>query len=129
LSREWDRGFGEAFTELICGDPELVREFDALIGAGFDEPPVPLAPPASSAAQPASAHPQPDSSPTPAGRVAGAPAEYDRQQATIAARTASPSWARRGGRGAATRPLYRAGLAAPGTLVGLAMVLPGISRS
>ena len=35
LSPEWDRGFDEAFTELISSDPDLVRtEFDALIGAG-----------------------------------------------------------------------------------------------
>jgi hypothetical protein len=67
LSPEWDRGFDEAFTELICGDPELVRaEFDAIIGAGFDEPPPPPAPPAPSAAQPTPSHPQPDTSPTPA---------------------------------------------------------------
>ena len=44
LSPEWDRGFDEAFTELICGDPDLVRaEFDALIGASFTEPPTPPA--------------------------------------------------------------------------------------
>jgi hypothetical protein len=31
LSPEWDRGFDEAFTELISADPDLVRaEFDAL---------------------------------------------------------------------------------------------------
>ncbi|MEV6350517.1 hypothetical protein [Actinoplanes sp. NPDC051851] len=75
LSPEWDRGFDEAFTELICGDPDLVRaEFDALIGASFDEPPPP-APPAPSAAQPAPCPPQPDTSPTPAandGRPPGA---------------------------------------------------------
>jgi hypothetical protein len=47
LSPEWDRGFDEAFTELITSDPDLVAaEFDALIGAGFDEPPTPPAPPA-----------------------------------------------------------------------------------
>ncbi|WP_173165730.1 hypothetical protein [Phytohabitans suffuscus] len=71
LSPEWDRGFDEAFTELICGDPDLVRaEFDALIGASFDDPPEPPAPPAPSAAQPAPsqpapAQPQPNASPTP----------------------------------------------------------------
>jgi hypothetical protein len=74
LSPEWDRGFDEAFTELISGDPDLVRaEFDALIRAGFDEPPPP--PPASSAAQPAPSPPRPDTSPTPAandGRPPGA---------------------------------------------------------
>jgi hypothetical protein len=62
LSPEWDRGFDEAFTELISSDPDLVRaEFDALIGAGFSEkpaeppaePPAPPAPPAPSAARPA----------------------------------------------------------------------------
>jgi hypothetical protein len=60
LSPEWDRGFDEAFTELISSDPDLVRaEFDALIGASFDEPPTPPAPPAPSAAQPAPPHPKP----------------------------------------------------------------------
>jgi hypothetical protein len=55
LSPEWDRGFDEAFTELISSDPDLVRaEFDALIGASFNEPPPP--PPAPSAAQPAPPH-------------------------------------------------------------------------
>ena len=45
LSPEWDRGFDEAFTELISGDPELVRaEFDSLIDASFDEPPPPPPP-------------------------------------------------------------------------------------
>jgi hypothetical protein len=40
LSPEWDRGFDEAFAELISTDPDLVRaEFDALVGAGFGEPP------------------------------------------------------------------------------------------
>lgn len=60
LSPEWDHGFDEAFTELISSDPDLVRaEFDALIGASFDEPPTPPAPPAPSAAQPAPPHPKP----------------------------------------------------------------------
>jgi len=60
LSPEWDRGFDEAFTELITSDPDLVRtEFDALIGAGFDEPPTPPALPAPPAAEPAG--PQPES--------------------------------------------------------------------
>jgi hypothetical protein len=50
LSPEWDRGFDEAFAELISSDPDLVRaEFDGLIGAGFDEPPPPPPPPAPSA--------------------------------------------------------------------------------
>ena len=66
LSPEWDRGFDEAFSELICGDPDLVRaEFDALIGANFDEPPTPT-PPAPPAARPAPSHPQTGPSPTPA---------------------------------------------------------------
>jgi len=63
LSPEWDRGFDEAFTELITSDPELVRtEFDALIGASFDEPPtppVPPAPPVPSGADPAGPQPGP----------------------------------------------------------------------
>ena len=62
LSPEWDRGFDEAFTELITSDPDLVAaEFDALIGAGFDEPPTPPAPPAPPAA----------SSPEPTGPQSG----------------------------------------------------------
>ncbi|WP_433087408.1 hypothetical protein ACQP1P_15780 [Dactylosporangium sp. CA-052675] len=74
LSPEWDRGFDEAFTELICSDPDLVRaEFDALIGADFDEPPPPRppAPPAPSA-QPRPAHAQPDPSPTSTAKDGGA---------------------------------------------------------
>jgi len=44
LSPEWDCGFDEAFTELISGDPDLVRaEFDALTGASFNDPPTPPA--------------------------------------------------------------------------------------
>jgi hypothetical protein len=60
LSPEWDRGFDEAFTELITSDPDLVRtEFDALIGASFNEPPTPPAPPAPGAAEPAEPRPEP----------------------------------------------------------------------
>ncbi|MEU4215789.1 hypothetical protein [Actinoplanes sp. NPDC026623] len=66
LSPEWDRGFDEAFAELISGDPDLVRaEFDAIIDAGFNEPPDPPAPPAPSApsaARPASPRPESGSS-------------------------------------------------------------------
>jgi len=72
LSPEWDRAFDEAFTELICGDPDLLRaEFDALIGVSFNEPPKPPAPPAPSAAQPPPSRPQPDPSPTPADGADG----------------------------------------------------------
>jgi hypothetical protein len=54
LSPEWDRGFDEAFTELISSDPDLVRtEFDALIGASFNEPPRSPALPAPADAEPA----------------------------------------------------------------------------
>jgi len=60
LSPEWDRGFDEAFTELITSDPDLVRtEFDALIGADFNEPPTPPAPPAPPTAEPAGPRPEP----------------------------------------------------------------------
>ncbi|WP_436535916.1 hypothetical protein [Actinoplanes sp. HUAS TT8] len=53
LSPEWDHGFDEAFTELVTGDPDLVRnEFDALIGANFNEPPQPPASPAPPTDQP-----------------------------------------------------------------------------
>jgi len=71
LSPEWDRGFDEAFTELISGDPDLVRaEFDALIGANFDDPPTPPAPPAPSAARPAPFPPRPRPSLVTPARVA-----------------------------------------------------------
>jgi hypothetical protein len=60
LSPEWDRGFDEAFTELITSDPDLVRtEFDALIGDSFNEPPTPPAPPAPPAAEPTGPRPEP----------------------------------------------------------------------
>jgi hypothetical protein len=60
LSPEWDHGFDEAFTDLISSDPDWVREeFDALIGADFDEPPEPPAPPA-----PPTGRPQPPPSPS-----------------------------------------------------------------
>jgi hypothetical protein len=53
LSPEWDHGFDEAFTDLVTSDPDLVREeFDALIGANWDEPPEPPAPPAPPAGPP-----------------------------------------------------------------------------
>jgi hypothetical protein len=71
LSPEWDRGFDEAFTELISSDPDLVRaEFDALIDASFNEPPKPPAPPAPSAAQPSPPHPKPGPSATTPTRTA-----------------------------------------------------------
>jgi hypothetical protein len=70
LSPEWDRGFDAAFTELVSGDRDLVRaEFDAIIGANFDEPPEPPAPPAPSAAQPAAPHPGPDPAAANPGRA------------------------------------------------------------
>jgi hypothetical protein len=86
LSPEWDRGFDEAFTELVTSDPDLVRdEFDALVGASWnddgpsrtghggsgnetrDEPPGPPSPPA-----PPTGRPDPPRSPT--GHGAGPPA-------------------------------------------------------
>lgn len=68
LSPEWDRGFDAAFTELITSDPDLVAtEFDALIGASFDEPPTPPSPPVSSSAEPG--EPQPGSALGPAKRA------------------------------------------------------------
>jgi len=40
LSPEWEHGFDEEFTDLVTGDPDLVRaEFDALIDACWSEPP------------------------------------------------------------------------------------------
>ena len=57
LSPEWDRGFDEAFAELISGDADLVRaEFDALIGAVWSDPPAPPSPPAP-------CHPRPPATP------------------------------------------------------------------
>jgi hypothetical protein len=38
LSPEWDRGFDEAFAELVSSDPDLVQaEFDALLNASWQE--------------------------------------------------------------------------------------------
>jgi hypothetical protein len=68
LSPEWDRGFDEAFTDLISSDPDLVQaEFDALIGAGFNEPPTPPAPPAppDGSSESAAPHPYPGPSAAP----------------------------------------------------------------
>jgi hypothetical protein len=75
LSPEWDRGFDEAFTELITSDPDLVRaEFDALISASFNEPPPPPAPPAPPAAEPAGPQPEPVPGPaTPPGETGHQP--------------------------------------------------------
>jgi hypothetical protein len=70
LSPEWDRGFDEAFTEIISSDPDLVRaEFDALIGASFDDPPPPPAPPAPSAAEPERTPPHPGAAPATSPRA------------------------------------------------------------
>lgn len=53
LSPEWDHGFDEAFTELISSDADWVSdEFDALIGANFNDPPEPPAAPAPPTGQP-----------------------------------------------------------------------------
>jgi hypothetical protein len=74
LSPEWDRGFDEAFTDLISSDPDLVQaEFDALIGACFDEPPGPPQPPASSA----SPSEQPPPCPDPGVATTAAPMEHE----------------------------------------------------
>jgi hypothetical protein len=70
LSPEWEHGFDEAFMDLVTSDPDLVRaEFDALIGAGWDEPPAPPPqnPPVPSAARP---KPRPRESPRPDTRAA-----------------------------------------------------------
>ena len=70
LSPEWDRGFDEAFNDLVTSDPDLVRdEFDAIIGANFGEPPEPPGPPGPAAAEPARSQPPPDD-----GRTGPAPA-------------------------------------------------------
>ena len=50
-----------AFTDLICADPQWVREeFDALISASFGEPPAPP-PPAPPRVPPRPGHPCPPS--------------------------------------------------------------------
>ena len=78
LSPEWDRGFDEAFTELISSDPDLVRtEFDALIGANFNEPPPPPAPPAPPAAAPPPEPGRRPSAPPSGGRPRDDPAGPD----------------------------------------------------
>lgn len=42
LSPEWDRGFDEAFTDLVSHDDDLVRtEFTGLIAASWPAPPAP----------------------------------------------------------------------------------------
>jgi hypothetical protein len=57
LSPEWDRGFDDAFTELVCSDDELVRaEFDALIRASW-RPPAPPAPAGGGGGPPAAGPP------------------------------------------------------------------------
>ncbi len=72
LSPEWDRGFDEAFTDLVCGDDDLVRaEFDALIRSSW-RPPVPPAPPAPAAVDP----PDPDG-PGPVERRSGEQGDDD----------------------------------------------------
>lgn len=54
LSPEWDRGFDEAFAELVSSDADLVRaEFDALVNACWNEPPAPPTSPAPSTSPPA----------------------------------------------------------------------------
>jgi len=64
LSPEWDRGFDEAFTDLVTSDPDWVRaEFDALIGANRNEPPEPPVPPVD--AEPARSQPPPGTGDTP----------------------------------------------------------------
>jgi hypothetical protein len=63
LSPEWDRGFDEAFTDLVSSDADLVRaEFDALIDACWNEPPASPEPPAPPAAQPVPPSPEPRTS-------------------------------------------------------------------
>jgi hypothetical protein len=72
LSPEWDRGFDEAFTELISSDPNWVRaEFDALVEATFNGPPTPPAPPAPPAAGPEGPQPEPTLGPVPPALGAG----------------------------------------------------------
>jgi hypothetical protein len=58
-----------AFADLICADPQWLREeFDALISASFNEPPVPP-PPA-----PPRVPPRPGTPPHPSRRPAPGPA-------------------------------------------------------
>jgi hypothetical protein len=61
LSPEWDRGFDEAFTDLVTSDPDLVQdEFDALIGANWNEPPEPPTPPSPPTGRPDPPQSRPD---------------------------------------------------------------------
>jgi hypothetical protein len=47
LSPEWDRGFDQAFADLISGEPDLMRaEFDNLIGEVWTPPSSRTPPPA-----------------------------------------------------------------------------------
>jgi hypothetical protein len=73
LSPEWDHGFDEAFAELVSGDPDLVQaEFDALIGACWNQPPAPPQPPApaaSSAAGPVTPWRAANPEPAPSGEA------------------------------------------------------------
>jgi hypothetical protein len=85
LSPEWDRGFDDAFADLVSSDPDLVRsEFDALIGACWDEPPAP--PPPSARPVPSAARPTPppgksvDADTTPGRSDDQAPTETDSSQ-------------------------------------------------
>jgi hypothetical protein len=53
LSPEWDRDFDEEFAKLISSDPDLVQaEFDALVGACWNQSPA-APPPPTPAAGPA----------------------------------------------------------------------------
>jgi len=71
LSPEWDRGFDDAFTDLICSDDDLVRsEFDALIRASW-RPPSPSPPAVGSPAGPGPSDPGPGRGP--AERRSGEP--------------------------------------------------------
>ena len=64
------RAADAAFADLICTDPQWLREeFDALISASFSEPPAPPPPPA-----PPRVPPRPGPPPPPSRRPAPGPA-------------------------------------------------------
>ncbi|GAB2583230.1 hypothetical protein Aab01nite_84510 [Paractinoplanes abujensis] len=68
LSPEWDRGFDEAFAELVSNDPDLVQaEFDDLIAASWPDAsgPAPPSDPTARSAPPPRSPGRPPPAPRP----------------------------------------------------------------
>jgi hypothetical protein len=75
LSPEWEHGFNDQFTEIVTGDPDLVKaEFDALIGACWEEPPQEPGPAASRSESPPAQPPTVNPAPSRNGDASGDPA-------------------------------------------------------